>query len=268
MYEITPKEKISTGLKDLWQYRELLFMLAFRDFKVRYAQTFIGILWAFIQPFITLLIFIIVFSKALKINTGSIPYPVFALSGMLAWNYFSYIIAQAGNSIIGAQSIVTKIYFPRLIIPLSKSFVGLIDFSITLLLMLGVMAYYHYIPSLNTIFLPFFIIILLLLSSAVGILISALSIRFRDIQYIIPFLVQIGMYITPVAYPVSIVPEKYRLLYYFNPMAGIIDGFRWCLTGSPLQSNVFAFSVIFTLVLLVCSIYYFQKVERVIADII
>ncbi len=268
-YEIKAHGKSEMRLKELWQFRELLLMLALRDFKVRYAQTFLGILWAFLQPLVTLLIFILIFDKAIKVNTGSVPYPIFALAGMTVWNYFSYVVAQAGNSIIGAQSIITKIYFPRLIIPLSKALVGVIDFVITLFFLAGVLFYYKFAPSFTIFYLPLFLLLLLILSGSVGILFSALAIRFRDIQHTIPFIIQVGMYLSPIAYPASLVPEKYRLFYDLNPLTGIIEGFRWCITGTeglPVKSIVF--SVVITSFLCIISTYYFRKVEEVIADII
>jgi len=268
-YEIKPETGFKLGIKELWNSKDLLFMLALRDFKVRYAQTFLGILWGVIQPFITLLIFTLIFGKAVKVDTGSVPYPIFALTGMIVWGYFSFVISQAGSSIINAQSIITKIYFPRLIIPISKMLLGLIDFIIAFVFLFFVLIYYRFSPTTHIIFLPFFILLLFAISSAAGIFLSSLSIRYRDVQYMIPFVVQIGLYISPVAYPSSIIPEKYHMLYHLNPLTTVIDGFRWCITGAPeINLNHIALTSLGTLVLLSCSIYYFRKVENIIADIV
>ncbi|MBA2422841.1 MAG: ABC transporter permease [Chitinophagales bacterium] len=259
----------SLNFREIFQYRDLLFMLAFRDYRVRYAQTILGFTWALIQPLLTLLIFILVFNKAVKINTGAVPYPVFAMTGMWAWSYFSYVIMQAGQSIVSSQALVTKVYFPRLIIPLSKSIVGFIDFLIAFLMLLSLMVYYRVTPSINIFVLPFVIFALIVLSLAMGIWLSALTIRFRDVQYVIPFLVQIGLYVSPVGYPSSEIPMEYRPLYYLNPMAGIIDGFRWSLFGTPLpDAKYLVFSGVGILLLFVTSIFYFRRTERLIADII
>lgn len=244
-------------------------MLAYRDYRVRYAQTVLGFGWAFLQPLLTLVIFILVFNKAVKVNTGDVPYPVFAMTGMWAWSYFAYVMTQAGQSILNAQTLVTKVYFPRLIIPISKSIVGFIDFVVSFVMLLVLMIYFRVPVSSNIVALPLLIIAVVTLSIAVGIWLSALTIRFRDVQYVIPFLVQIGLYLTPVAYPSSIIPSQYKLLYYLNPMAGIIDGFRWSLLNTPLpDSHYLWYSVAITLLLLVSGVYYFRNVERVMADII
>lgn len=263
------RSRFSINLREIPQYRDLLLMLAYRDYRVRYAQTFLGVAWAVIQPLLTLLILILVFDKAVKVNTDDIPYPVFAMTGMWAWSYFSYVLMQAGSSIIGSQALVTKIYFPRLIVPISKSIVGLIDFFISFVLLLIVMAWYRYPISLHIVALPLLIIALLMLSLSLGIWFSALTIRFRDVQYTIPFLVQIGLYLSPVGYSSAQIPSTYKSIYYLNPMAGIIDGFRWCLLGIPLpETRYLVYSAGITLVLFITSIYYFRRTEHLIADII
>jgi len=266
---ITASHRWSINFKEIFSYRELLWMLAYRDYRVRYAQTVLGFGWAFLQPFLTLIIFILVFNKAVKVDTGTIPYPVFAMTGMWAWSYFSYVMSQAGQSIIASQTLITKVYFPRLIIPISKSIVGFIDFAVSFLMLLVLMIYFHVQPSSNIMALPLFIIAVVALSIAVGIWFSALTIRFRDVQYVIPFLVQIGLYLTPVAYPSSIIPAEYKNLYYLNPMAGIIDGFRWSLLNTPLpEPRYLLYSAVITLLLLLSGVYYFRRVEYVMADII
>jgi len=228
------RSKFSVNIGEIIQYRDLLFMLAYRDYKVRYAQTALGFLWALIQPLLTLLIFILVFDKAVKVETGDIPYPVFAMTGMWAWSYFSYVIMQAGSSIVSSQALVTKIYFPRLIIPISKSMVGFIDFLIAFAMLFVLMSWYRVPLAGNILALPLMILEVIILSLATGIWLSALTIRFRDIQYVIPFLVQIGLYVSPIGYPSSRIPQEYKPFYYLNPMAGVIDGFRWSILGTPL----------------------------------
>ncbi len=254
---------------ELYHYRELLWMLAYRDYRVRYANTFLGFGWAIIQPLLTLIIFILVFNKAAKVETGEIPYPVFAMTGMWAWSYFSYVLTQAGQSVIGAQSLITKVYFPRIIIPVSKSIVGFIDFMVSLVMLTVLMIYYHTAPSSHFAAIFLFIIGVILFSNAAGIWFSAMTIRFRDLSYVIPFLTQIGMYVSPVAYPSTLIPEQYKPYYYLNPMAAIIDGVRWSLLGSPLPDvQYLVYSGVITLVLLISGMYYFRRVERVMADII
>ncbi|HTF28317.1 MAG TPA: ABC transporter permease, partial [Flavitalea sp.] len=195
------KSSFSLNLKELFSYRDLFLILAYRDLRVRYAQTFLGLTWAIVQPLFTLIIFTLVFGRFVKVDTGGVPYPVFALCGMVAWTYFAFVMNQSGNSIIGAQEMIKKIYFPRLIIPLSKAVVGLVDFCIAFLLLIILLIYYDVKISPNIFMLPFFLLLTILSALSAGIWLSALSIRFRDFQHITPFLVQIGLYATPIAYP-------------------------------------------------------------------
>lgn len=262
------KTKFSTIGKDLWQYRDLISILAWRDYKVRYAQTFLGFVWAFLQPLATLLIFTLIFSRVAKVDTGTIPYPLFAQSGMLAWTYFAFLISQAGNSIVGAQAMVKKIYFPRLVIPISKAIVGLIDFMISLVILIFIGVYYQFVPSANIIYLPLFILLLIIGGLGVGIWVSALTVRFRDFTHLLPFMVQIGMYASPVAYAANMVPEKYQWLYALNPMVGVIEGVRWSIIGGEAPGLIIFFSIGVMLLLFFTSLWYFKKVERVMADLI
>ena len=262
------KSKLSLNLRELFEYRDLFLVLAWRDLRVRYAQTFLGLFWAFLQPLATLLIFTLIFGRAIKVDTGDIPYPVYALSGMLAWSYFAYVLNQSGQSIIGAQEMVKKIYFPRLIIPLSKAVTGFVDFFITLLFLIGLMIYYHVSLSSNIIYLPFFFILGVLAAVGVGIWVSSLTIRYRDFQHVIPFLVQIGLYATPIAYPASMIPDKYQLLYHLNPMAGVVEGYRWSLMGREVMSEYAWISFAIILLLFISGLFYFRKIEGEIADII
>src|SRR5690606_28207131 len=232
------KRGFSLNLKELLEYRDLFMILAYRDLRIRYAQTFLGLTWAFLQPAATLLIFTVVFGRAVKVDTGGIPYPVFAITGMTAWTYFAFVLNQSGNSIIGAQEMVKKIYFPRLVIPLSKAVVGFVDFLIAFVFIVILLLYYGVTPSGNVIFLPLFILLTIVSSLAAGIWLSALTIRYRDFQHVVPFIVQFGLYATPVGYQskdvVDNLPAWGSFLFYANPTAGIVEGFRWSiLGGSP-----------------------------------
>jgi len=262
------KSKFRLNLKELFHYSDLFYTLAYRDLRVRYAQTFLGLFWAFLQPAATLLIFILIFGKAMKVDTGDVPYPLFALTGMAAWSYFSFVLSQSGQSIIGAQEMVKKIYFPRLIIPLSKAMVGFVDFIIALVLMVVLMIVYGYTPSVNIIWFPLILLINIFTALAIGIWLSALTIRYRDFIHVIPFMVQFGLYATPVGYPTSMIPGKYMLLYHLNPMAGVVEGFRYTLLGSDSLNHYTIISYITALLLFVTGILYFKKVELIMADIV
>ena len=260
------------NLTELIHYKDLFYILAYRDLRVRYAQTFLGLFWALLQPLVTLAIFTVVFGRAVQVDTGGIPYPLFAITGMAAWTYFAFVMKESGNSIISAQQMVKKIYFPRLVIPLSKAVVGFVDFGIALLLMAGLMAYYGYAPTEKIIFLPLFILLTVLAALSVGIWLSALTIRYRDFQHVVPFLVQFGLYATPTAYPAEAVinnlPPWAVVLYYLNPMAGVIEGFRWSLLGSNPPSQYAYLSFMLVGVLLLSGLFYFKRIERVMADIV
>lgn len=255
--------------REILNYKDLFYSLAWREFRVRYAQTFLGFVWALLQPIATLLIFFVVFGKAIKVDTGNIPYPVFALTGLTAWSYFSFVVSTSGRSIITESGMIKKIFFPRLVIPLSKALVGIIDFAISFVLLILAMLYFHVPLTINVFWFPVFLILILLISVGVGIWISALSIRFRDVQHIIPFFIQIGLYATPVAYSSVVIPAKYQLLYHLlNPLAGVIEGFRWCMIGGELNVNYLLYSIIIIVIIFISSIFYFRKVEKIMADII
>jgi len=266
------KRSFSLNLKELFTYRDLFLILAYRDLRVRYAQTFLGLTWAVVQPVLTLVIFTLVFGRFVKVDTGGIPYPVFALCGMVAWTYFAFVMNQSGNSIIGAQEMIKKIYFPRLVIPLSKAVVGLVDFLISFLLLFLLLMYYRVSVSSNVLMLPFFIMLTVLSSLAAGIWLSALSIRFRDFQHITPFLVQVGLYVTPIAYPGEIVigtlPKWGVFLFYLNPMAGVVEGFRWSILGQGSLHEVSFISYAVVVILFFTGLFYFKRVEKVMADIV
>lgn len=266
------KKPFNIGLKELIQYKDLFLILAYRDYRVRYAQTFLGSSWAIVQPLLTLLIFVLIFGKAAKIDTGAIPYPVFAVCGMSGWTYFAFVLQQSGNSIIGAQNMVKKIYFPRLIIPLSKGLVGLIDYGISFVFIVVLLIYFDFSPSSNLIYLPIFVILTVVSALSVGIWLSALTIRFRDFQHIVPFIVQFGLYVTPIAYPASIimdrVPKIVSILYFMNPMAGIVVGFRWSILGTEPPGPLSFLSFGMVAVLFFTGLLYFKSTETTMADVV
>ena len=220
-------------LGELFRYRDLLAVLAYRDYRVRYAQTFLGLAWAFVQPAMTLLILTLLFGRGARVATHGVPYPLFAMCGLASWSYFAYVLSQSGTSIVGAQEMVKKIYFPRLIIPLSKAGVGFVDFCIAMLMVVALMIVYRRVPPPTMVFLPFFILVGIVAALAVGIWMSALTIRYRDFQHVVPFLVQLGSDDDSIAYPASLVtdavPRWAAVAYYVNPMAGVVEGFRWAL---------------------------------------
>lgn len=257
---------------ELLRYKDLFYTLAKRDYKVRYVQTYLGISWSFIKPILTIGVFTLVFSRGLSIDTQGIPYPIFALCGLAGWSYFSSVMNSSGGSIIAAQNMVQKIYFPRLIIPMAKAVVGLLDFGILFLMLMVFLVIYQYPIGPQFVFFPLFILLSILASLSMGIFLSALSIRYRDFQQIVPFIIQFGMFLTPVAYPsemvLSKIPNWAGLLYYLNPMAGVIDGLRWSILSANAPSNLSYISFGFVIILFFSSLYYFKKVEKKIADII
>jgi lipopolysaccharide transport system permease protein len=266
------KKRLVPDLKELFRYKDLFVTLAWRDFKVRYAQTTIGFLWAFVQPIITLFILNVVFGKFAHVNTNGTPHLLFTITGLSVWTYFSFVMTNSGNSIISAQGMVQKIYFPRLIIPLSKAVVGLIDLSITLLILIALLVYYQFPLSANAIYAPLFIIIGMLSALAVGIWLSALTVRYRDFQHIVPFLVQIGLYATPVAYPISTASDQFpkwvMTLYYLNPMAGVEQGFRWSVLGGESPGYLMYISFAMVFLILISGILYFRGIEDEMADFV
>lgn len=274
MHLVVDAEKRTSllNLKELKHYRDLFYILAYRDLRIRYAQTFLGLLWAMLQPLATLTIFTIVFGRAVKVDTGNIPYPLFAITGVAAWTYFAFVMKESGSSIISAQQMVKKIYFPRLVIPLSKAIVGFVDFGIALLFMVILMVYYQVVPAANVMFLPLFILMIIISALGVGIWLSALTIRYRDFQHVVPFLVQFGLYATPTAYPAQAIlqslPEWLVVIYYLNPMAGVIEGFRWCLLGGDPPSAFAYLSFGLVLIIFISGLFYFKRIERVMADIV
>jgi lipopolysaccharide transport system permease protein len=260
----------SLGLTDLWDYRELLYLLAWRDIKIRYKQTAIGIVWAILQPFVTMLIFSIVFGHFAKLPTNGVPYPIMTFSALLPWQMFANSMMAASASVVSNQSLVTKVYFPRLMIPIGSTLATVVDFVIGLVLLTGMMFWYHVTPGWQILTLPFFTLFALLTALSVGIWLAALNVRYRDVQYVVPFMQQIWLYATPVAYSALIFPLWLRPWLGLNPMAGVVQGFRWALLGTQAGQvghlMLFSFGVV--VVFLFGGIAFFRRVERGFADVI
>ena len=256
-------------LRELWLYRELLFFLAWRDIKLRYKQTALGAAWAILQPLLTMVIFSVIFGQLAKLPSDGIPYPIFTYAALLPWQLFSFALTNSSNSLINSQNLISKVYFPRLIIPLASTLAGLMDFAIAFLVLLGLMAYYHITPTMAILYLPLFLILALLSALAVGVWLSALSVEYRDVRYIVPFLTQFWMYATPIAYASSLIPENWRLLYGLNPMTGVVEGFRWALLGIQTSgSSMILVSAAVVVVMFISGLYYFRRMENNFADVI
>lgn len=264
---------LNLQLRALWQYRELLYFLVWRDIKVRYKQTLLGVVWVVLQPLTSMLIFTLLFGVLLNVDSGEVPYPIFAYTALLPWNYFAGALTRASTSVVNSANLVTKVYFPRLVIPLSGVFAGLVDFAIAFLILVGMMVFYQIPLTLNALLLPAFLLLAMLTALGFGLWLSALNVRYRDVNYLIPFLVQIWMYITPVIYGSNLIPERFRWLLGFNPMTGVVEGFRWALLNAQLAEAqppdlVFYISVAISLLVLVSGLFFFRRTERSFADII
>lgn len=260
---------ISLNLNEIWRYRELLFFLAWRDVKVRYKQTILGIVWAIIQPLITMVIFSVIFGQLAKLPSEGIPYPVFSYCGLLPWQLFAVTLQKGSTSLVGNAHLITKVYFPRLIIPLSAIAVGLVDFAISFIVLFGLMVFFGIGLSWPILWLPLFVLFTSLTALAVGLWVSALNVQYRDVQYIIPFVVQAWMFISPVAYSAELIPKgPWRILYGVNPLTGVIQGFRWALLGGHPPDELMAISVIVVGVSLVSGLFYFRRMEKRFADVV
>jgi lipopolysaccharide transport system permease protein len=257
---------------DLYRYRELFYILSWRDLKVRYKQTVVGVLWAFLRPLLTMIVFTIVFGKLAKMQPdGDVPYAIMVFAAMLPWQFFSNALTEASNSLIGNANLLSKVYFPRLIVPASSVITSFVDFLISFVLLLVLMVYYQYMPTWKILFLPIYIALSFLTAFGLGLYLTALNVKYRDFRYIIPFIVQFGLYISPVGFSSSVIPEQWKTLYYLNPMVSIIDGFRWCIikdsTTDPL--SIYAlFSVLMSIFILIIAIRQFRKMEKTFADLI
>lgn len=257
--------------RDLWHYRELFAILAWRDVSVRYKQTVIGVAWALIRPFLTMVVFTIIFGRIAKLpSDGATPYPIMVFAGMMPWFLFSGVLAEASGSMIGNANLISKVYFPRLVVPAATAVVALVDFGINFLMLALLMAWFGFLPGWQIAFLPLFVILAILASLGPALWITALNVKYRDFRYVIPFILQFGLYVSPVGFSSAAVPEQWRLLYSLNPVVGIIDGFRWCLLGG--QSQIywpgFALSLVVTAFFLWFGIRYFRATERTFADMV
>lgn len=268
---IEPKSTSKNYWKDLYRFRELFYVLAWRDLSVRYKQTVLGITWSVLRPLITMIVFTVIFNKVAKLpSEGNTPYAVMVFAGLLPWYFFSNALTESSGSLIGNSNLISKVYFPRMIIPASSVIVTFADFLISFVLMIALMVLYSYTPSINMIYLPLFIMLTFLASIGPGLLLTALNVKYRDFKYVIPFIVQFGLYVSPVGFSSSAIPEEYRLLYSLNPVVGIIDGFRWCILGE--ESNIYLPGFILSLgiifLLLIAGVRYFRKTEKLFADVI
>jgi lipopolysaccharide transport system permease protein len=270
VFYIKPHEGgLNLKLRDLWEYRELLYFLVWRDIKVRYKQTALGAVWAVLQPTMTMIVFSIFFGRLAKVPSDGVPYPIFAYVALLPWQLFAFSLSESSNSLVASQNLITKVYFPRLVIPISSVLAGLVDFAIAFLILLVMMLHYGIVPTAAVALLPLFLLLAVVTALSAGLWLSALNVKYRDVRYTIPFLTQFWMFATPVAYPSSLVPEKWRALYGLNPMAGVVEGFRWALLGkSHAPGPLLWVSVAAVAVLLVGGLRYFKKTESTFADIV
>lgn len=272
---IEPGRSEKNYWKDLWRYRELFYILSWRDIKVRYKQTVIGVVWSVLRPLLTMMIFTFVFGEIAKFPAPEgVKYSLVVFAGLLPWQFFSTGLSEASNSLIGNERLISKVYFPRMIIPASSVITSLVDFLISLALMFGLLIWYRVVPSVNIVFLPLFILMAFVASFGVGLWLTSLNVKYRDFKHVVPFLVQIGLYLSPVGFTsekaAEIIPEKLRWLYYINPMAGVIDGFRWCFFGEKLSINWngMLLSLAVTVFFLLIGIRTFRKMEKSFADLI
>jgi len=257
------------NFREIWDYRDLLFFLAWRDISIRYKQTVLGASWAVIQPFLTMILFTIFFGKLAAVPSEGVPYPVFTFAALLPWQYFSTTLGNVANSLVNNSNLLSKVYFPRLLIPISSLLPPAVDFVIAFLVLLGLMIFYHLSPTSNVVWLPVFMLLALVTTLGAGLWLAALNVKYRDVRYIVPVMVQFGMFVSPVAYPSSLVPAPWRTLYALNPMAGVIEGFRWALLGTDTAPGpLVAVSAVAALILLVSGLFYFRRTEKTFADVI
>jgi homopolymeric O-antigen transport system permease protein len=260
---------VSLRLRDLWEYRELLYFLVWRDIKLRYKQTALGATWAIIQPFLTMVVFSLFFGKLGKMSSDGIPYPIFSFAALVPWTFFANGLNQASNSLVGSSNLIKKVYFPRLAVPIATVLSGIVDFALSFVVLLGMMLYYHIVPTMNVVWLPLFLLLTLITSLGVSLWFSALNVEFRDVRYVVPFIVQFWLFATPIAYSSRLLPEPWRTLYGMNPMVGVVEGFRWALLGTNTRPGpMIAVSSLVALLLLIGGAYYFRRMERTFADLV
>ena len=268
------RRQASTGwawpkLRELWEYRELLYFFAWRDIKVRYKQTVMGVLWAIIQPLVTMVIFSLFFGRLAKIPSDGLPYPVFSYAALVPWTFFANALTQASNSLVLSANMIKKIYFPRLSLPIATVLAGIIDFVLAFIVLLGIMLYYGLVPTINILWLPLFFLLALITSLGVSLWLSAMNVQFRDVRYTVPILTQVWLFVTPIAYPSSLLSEPWRTLYGLNPMAGVVEGFRWALLGTDTAPGPMTIvSALVALLLFVSGAFYFRRMEQGFADVL
>ena len=267
---ITPGKDMSHYWKEIWQYRELFFFLSWKDILIRYKQTTVGVLWSFLRPFLTMIVFTVIFGKIAKLPAQGVPYPILVFAGMLPWQFFSNALSGSSSSIVGNSNLISKIYFPRIIIPCTSIVVSLVDFAISFMMLIILMLWFRFMPPLQFLLLPFFIFLALISALGVGLWLTSLNVKYRDFQHIVPFIIQFGMYVSPVGFSTNVVPEQWKLLYCLNPMVGVIDGFRWCILGGKfvLYWPGFALSIGVALLFFLSGIWFFRKTEKMFADYI
>jgi lipopolysaccharide transport system permease protein len=260
---------VSLKLNELWEYRELLYFLIWRDIKVRYKQTALGATWAIIQPFFTMVVFSLFFGHLAKMPSDNIPYPIFSFAALVPWTFFANGLGQSSNSLVGSANLITKVYFPRLTIPLASVLSGVVDFALAFVVLLAMMLYYGIVPTINVLWLPLFVLLALITSLGVGLWLSALNVEYRDVRYVVPFITQFWMFATPIAYPSSLLHEPWRTLYALNPMVGVVEGFRWALLRSNAAPGpMIAVSSAAALIILISGAFYFRRMEKTFADIV
>ena len=260
---------VALQLRELWRYRELLYFLTWRDIKVRYKQTVLGAAWAIIQPFMTMVVFSLFFGRLAQIPSDGIPYPIFSYAALVPWTFFANGLSQSSNSLVGSANLIKKVYFPRLAVPIATILSGVIDFVLAFLVLLVMMFFYGIVPTANVVWLPVFLLLALVTSLGAGLWLSAMNVQFRDVRYVVPFLVQLWLFATPIAYPSSIIPEPWRTLYAVNPMVGVVEGFRWALLGVETRPGPMVIvSAIAAGALLVSGAFYFRRMEKTFADVV
>jgi homopolymeric O-antigen transport system permease protein len=260
---------VSLRLREVWEYRELLYFLTWRDIKVRYKQTVLGATWAIIQPFFTMVVFSLFFGRLAKVPSDGIPYPIFAYAALVPWTFFANGLSESSNSLVGSSNLIKKVYFPRLTVPISSVSSGIVDFVLAFLVLLAMMLYYSVKPTWNIVWLPFLFLLALVTALGVGLWLSAMNVQFRDVRYVVPFLTQFWMFATPIAYPSTLLSQPWRTLYGINPMVGVVEGFRWALLGTNTAPGlILIVSSIASLVILIGGAYYFRRMEKTFADVV
>jgi lipopolysaccharide transport system permease protein len=260
---------ISLNLRDLWHYRDLIYFLTWRDIKVRYKQTVLGAAWAILQPFFTMVVFSLFFGRLAGIPSDDMPYPIFSYAALVPWQFFANGLTQSSQSLVGSANLIRKVYFPRMVIPIGAILSGGVDFALAFVVLLAMMLFYGIVPTVNVVWLPALLLLALVTSLGVGLWLTALNVQFRDVRYAVPFMVQAWLFVTPIAYPSSLLDEPWRTLYAINPMAGVVEGFRWALLGADTRpGSMIIVSSVAALLLLVSGAYYFRRMEKSFADVI